>query len=121
MDDQLKKLARYLQPFFLEAPPEVDTGSLQGWGELLRLVNRFRGMTNAEAAQLATSWEEWALLLRPWRRAVGALELIFALTQRWRGSIRKMVLYVEFRWKTVPNFVRGACCLMPILNARCLA
>ena len=25
VDDQLKKLARYLQPFFLEPPPEIDT------------------------------------------------------------------------------------------------
>src|SRR5882672_7111748 len=36
VDDQLKKLARYLQPFFLEPPPEVDTKSLGGWGDLLR-------------------------------------------------------------------------------------
>jgi phytoene dehydrogenase-like protein len=52
VDDQLKKLARYLQPFFMEPPPEVDTRSLQGWGDLLRLGKRFRGITNAEAAQL---------------------------------------------------------------------
>ena len=37
VDDQLKKLARYLQPFFLEPPPEIDPGSLSGWGDLLRL------------------------------------------------------------------------------------
>ena len=52
VDDQLKKLARYLQPFFMEPPPEVDTGSLQGWGDMLRLGKRFRGITNSEAAQL---------------------------------------------------------------------
>ncbi len=52
VDDQLKKLARYLQPFFMEPPPEVDTCSLQGWGDLLRLGQRFRGITNAETAQL---------------------------------------------------------------------
>ena len=52
VDDQLKKLARYLQPFFMEPPPEVDTRSLQGWGDLLRLGKRFRGITNSEAAQL---------------------------------------------------------------------
>jgi phytoene dehydrogenase-like protein len=52
VDDQLKKLARYLQPFLMEPPPEVDTRSLQGWGDLLRLGKRFRGITNAEAAQL---------------------------------------------------------------------
>src|SRR6202795_5323475 len=37
VDDQLKKLARYLQPFFLEPPPEVDTKSLNGWSDLLRV------------------------------------------------------------------------------------
>src|SRR5262249_15017403 len=52
VDDQLKKLARYLQPFFLEPPPEVDTHSVQGWGDLLRVGKRFRGITNAEVAQL---------------------------------------------------------------------
>jgi phytoene dehydrogenase-like protein len=51
VDEQMKKLARYLQPFFLEPPPEVDTRSLQGWGDLLRLAKRFRGITNSEAAQ----------------------------------------------------------------------
>jgi len=54
VDDQLKKLARYLQPFFMEPPPQVDTGSLQGWGDLLRLAKRFHGITNAESAQLVS-------------------------------------------------------------------
>jgi len=52
VDDQLKKLARYLQPFFMEPPPEVDTRSLQGWSDLFRVGKRFRGITNAEVAQL---------------------------------------------------------------------
>jgi len=52
VDDQLKKLARYLQPFFMEPPPEVDTRSMQGWGDLLRVGKRFRGITNSEVAQL---------------------------------------------------------------------
>ena len=54
VDDQLKKLARYLQPFFMEPPPELNTGSLHGWGELLRLGNRLRGITNEETAQLVS-------------------------------------------------------------------
>jgi phytoene dehydrogenase-like protein len=54
VDDQLKKLARYLQPFFMEPPPEVDTGSLQGWGDLMRLAKRFYGITSAETAQLVS-------------------------------------------------------------------
>ena len=54
VDDQLKKLARYLQPFFMEPPPEIDTGSLQGWSDLLRVGKRFRGISNAEVAQLVS-------------------------------------------------------------------
>jgi phytoene dehydrogenase-like protein len=52
VDDQLKKLARYLQPFFLEPPPEIDTGSVQGWAELFRVGKRFRTISNGEIAQL---------------------------------------------------------------------
>jgi len=54
VDDQLKKLARYLQPFFLEPPPEVDTSSLKGWSELFRVGKRFRGISNQEVAQLVS-------------------------------------------------------------------
>ena len=52
VDDQLKKLARYLQPFFLEPPPEFDTGSVQGWSDLFRVVKRFRSISAAEISQL---------------------------------------------------------------------
>jgi phytoene dehydrogenase-like protein len=54
VDDQLKKLARYLQPFFMEPPPEVDTGSLRGWSDLLRASWRFRHISNVEVAQLVS-------------------------------------------------------------------
>src|SRR5207244_12324306 len=54
IDDQLKKLARYLQPFFLEPPPEIDTHSLHGWSELIRAGRRFRSIPNAELAQLTS-------------------------------------------------------------------
>jgi len=54
VDDQLKKLARYLQPFFLEPPPEVDTSSVKGWSELFRAGKRFRGISNGEIAQLVS-------------------------------------------------------------------
>jgi phytoene dehydrogenase-like protein len=54
VDDQLKKLARYLQPFFLEPPPEIDTGSLQGWSDLLRVGKRFKSISNAEITQLVS-------------------------------------------------------------------
>ena len=52
VDDQLKKLARYLQPFFLEPPPEIDTSSFKGWSDLFRAGKRFRGISNREIAQL---------------------------------------------------------------------
>jgi phytoene dehydrogenase-like protein len=52
MDDQLKKLASYLQPFFLEAPPEIDTRSFGGWGDLFRLGKRFRSISPDEISQL---------------------------------------------------------------------
>jgi phytoene dehydrogenase-like protein len=52
VDDQLKKLARYLQPFFLEPPPEIDTRSLGGWGDLFRLGKRFRSISPDEISRL---------------------------------------------------------------------
>src|SRR4051794_19831565 len=52
VDEQLKKLARYLQPFFLEPPPEINTSSFKGWSDLFRVGRRFRGISNAEIAQL---------------------------------------------------------------------
>ncbi|HZQ93692.1 MAG TPA: NAD(P)/FAD-dependent oxidoreductase [Candidatus Sulfotelmatobacter sp.] len=54
VDDRLKKLARYLQPFFLEPPPEIDTSSLKGWSDLFRAGKRFRGISHAEIAQLVS-------------------------------------------------------------------
>ena len=54
VDDQLKKLARYLQPFFMEPPPEIDTSTVGGWGDLFRVGKRFRGISSAEVAQLVS-------------------------------------------------------------------
>lgn len=54
VDDQLKKLARYLQPFFLEPPPEVDTSSVKGWVDLFRIGKRFRSISNREISQLVS-------------------------------------------------------------------
>src|SRR5215467_9791460 len=52
VDDQLKKLARYLQPFFLEPPPEIDTSSRQGWSDLFRVGKRFWSISSTEISQL---------------------------------------------------------------------
>jgi len=54
VDDRLKKLARYLQPFFLEPPPEIDATSLSGWMDLFRVGRRFRGISSREIAQLVS-------------------------------------------------------------------
>ena len=54
VDDQLKKLARYLQPFFLEPPPEIDTSSVNGWMDLFRVGKRFRSISKSEIAQLVS-------------------------------------------------------------------
>lgn len=52
VDDQLKKLAHYLQPFFMEPPPQIDTGTLRGWSDLIRVGKRLRNISNSEVAQL---------------------------------------------------------------------
>ena len=54
VDDQLKRLARYLQPFFLEPPPEIDAKSMSGWSELFRVGKRFRNISSIEIAQLVS-------------------------------------------------------------------
>ena len=52
VDNQLKKLARYLQPFFMEPPPEIDTSTMKGWADLFRVGKRFRGISSTEISQL---------------------------------------------------------------------
>ena len=54
VDDQLKKLGRYLQPFFLEPPPEIDAKSMSGWGDLFRVSKRLRNISHCEIAQLVS-------------------------------------------------------------------
>lgn len=54
VDDRLKKLARYLQPFFLEPPPEFSTQTFDGWSDLLRAGKRFRGISSSEVSQMVT-------------------------------------------------------------------
>jgi phytoene dehydrogenase-like protein len=52
VDDRLKKLARYLQPFFMEPPPEIDTSTISGWSDLFRTGKHFRGISSSEIAQM---------------------------------------------------------------------
>ena len=52
VDTKLKALARYLQPFFLEPPPDLSARGLAKLGEGSRLFRRFRRMGGAQAAEL---------------------------------------------------------------------
>jgi phytoene dehydrogenase-like protein len=52
VDDELKRLARYLEPFFLQPPPDFSRGGLRGDVDRLRLGARFRKITDAEVARL---------------------------------------------------------------------
>jgi len=54
VDDQLKKLARYLQPYFLEPPPQIGARGVGGLLELLRVGKRFRRITAAEIGELVS-------------------------------------------------------------------
>jgi len=52
VDAKLKKLARYLQPFFLEPPPDVGARGLAGLMELLRIAKRVHRISGSEIAEL---------------------------------------------------------------------
>ncbi len=54
VDDELKRLARYLQPFFLEPPPDVYRRGLAGLLEALRVGRRFRGISGGEIARMVS-------------------------------------------------------------------
>jgi phytoene dehydrogenase-like protein len=54
VDSRLKKLARYLQPFFMEPPPSVGARGLEGLLELLRIGKRFHRITGEEIAQMVS-------------------------------------------------------------------
>jgi phytoene dehydrogenase-like protein len=54
IDARLKKLARYLQPFFMEPPPDVHARGLAGLLEALRVGRRVRGIQGDEIAQMIT-------------------------------------------------------------------
>src|SRR6185436_18215156 len=54
VEQQLKKLARYLQPFFLEPPPQIGGKGLDGLVELLRVAKRFRSITTDEIGELVS-------------------------------------------------------------------
>ena len=52
VDDKLRKIARYFQPFFLEPPPDIRATGLAGFAELLRVGKRFSGISSDEIADI---------------------------------------------------------------------
>ncbi len=54
VEHELKKLAAYLQPFFLETPPNLAAKGLDRVKEVIRLVKRFRRIKGKEVSQLIT-------------------------------------------------------------------
>jgi len=53
-NEKLRRLARYLQPFFLEPPPDLGARGVSRARELLRIARRFRGITEAEVAEMVS-------------------------------------------------------------------
>jgi phytoene dehydrogenase-like protein len=51
-ESELKRLAAYLQPFFLEAPPDIHAGGVKKLLESWRLYRRFRGIRGKEISAL---------------------------------------------------------------------
>ena len=54
VDAKLKRLARYLQPFFLEPPPDPGARGIEGLRELLRIGRRFWGISGREIAEMVS-------------------------------------------------------------------
>jgi len=54
LDEELKTLARFLQPFFLEPPPKTEATGLTGLLEVLRVGRRFRGLKGRQISELIT-------------------------------------------------------------------
>ena len=52
VDDELKLLARYLEPFFMRPPPDFSRSGLRGAADRLKLGAHFRKITGSEVARL---------------------------------------------------------------------
>ncbi|MCH9695407.1 MAG: NAD(P)/FAD-dependent oxidoreductase [Gammaproteobacteria bacterium] len=51
-EEELKRLAAYLQPFFLESPPDLYAKGMTKWAQAWKLYRRFGGMNDDEVAGL---------------------------------------------------------------------
>jgi phytoene dehydrogenase-like protein len=54
VDRQLKALAAYLKPFFLEPPPDLAAKGVAKIRQMLRLARRFRHLSGPQTAELLT-------------------------------------------------------------------
>jgi phytoene dehydrogenase-like protein len=54
VDRKLKALAAYLQPFFLESPPDLAARGLDRLREGLRMIRRFRRIKGTEIGEMVT-------------------------------------------------------------------
>jgi phytoene dehydrogenase-like protein len=52
LDAELKTLAGYLQPFFLEPPPNTEATGLAGLLEIIRVGKRMRGLSGKQISEL---------------------------------------------------------------------
>ncbi|MDZ4730445.1 MAG: NAD(P)/FAD-dependent oxidoreductase, partial [Xanthomonadales bacterium] len=52
LDAELKELAGYLQPFFLEPPPNTEATGLAGLLEIIRVGKRMRGLNGKQISEL---------------------------------------------------------------------
>jgi len=52
LDRRLKRLAAYLQPYFMEAPPDIHARGWSGFLELLRAGKRMRGISGDQIAEM---------------------------------------------------------------------
>jgi len=52
LDAELKTLASYLQPFFLEPPPNTEATGLAGLLEIIRVGKRMRGLNGKQISEL---------------------------------------------------------------------
>lgn len=52
VESELKQLAAYLQPFFLEAPPDLGARGMAKFSQAWRLYRRFRGISSKDVAGL---------------------------------------------------------------------
>ena len=52
LDRELKSLAAYLEPFFMEPPPDLYANGIRRWREAWRVLRRFHGISGAGIARL---------------------------------------------------------------------